>query len=166
MSELISNDKVKARHFHATKRFIDDLGTLNGDRVFNDVYKDIYPPELQLKVEHSGTLATFINLDITVKDGVFIYKLFDKRDTFPFFTVHMPYIDSNIPKVIFYSALVGEFLRIARSSLLYKDFNEKAMELLNRMKAQGTQSFRCRKALLKIKFIKFSKLAVFPFFDA
>ena len=28
MSELISNDKVKARHFHETKRFIDDLGTL------------------------------------------------------------------------------------------------------------------------------------------
>ena len=28
LSELISSDKVKARHFHATKRFIDDLGTL------------------------------------------------------------------------------------------------------------------------------------------
>ena len=42
--------------------------------VFNDVYKEIYPRELQLKVEHSGngTHATFLNLDITVKDGVFI----------------------------------------------------------------------------------------------
>ena len=29
MSEHTSNDKVKVRHFHATKRFIDDLGTLN-----------------------------------------------------------------------------------------------------------------------------------------
>ena len=29
MLELISNDKVKSRHFHATKRFIDDLGTLS-----------------------------------------------------------------------------------------------------------------------------------------
>ena len=47
----------------------------------------------------------------------------------------MCYIDSNIPKSIFYFALVDEFLRIARSSL-YKDFNEKAMELLNRMKEQ------------------------------
>ena len=49
----------------------------------------------------------------------------------------MPYIDSSIPNSIFYSALIFEFLRIARSSLLYKDFNEKAMELLNRMKVQG-----------------------------
>ena len=44
-------------------------------------------------------------------------NVFDKRDAFPFFIVPMPYIDSDIPKSIFYSALVGEFLRIACSSL-------------------------------------------------
>ena len=27
MSKLISNDKVKARHFHTTNRFIDNLGS-------------------------------------------------------------------------------------------------------------------------------------------
>ena len=59
-------------------------------------------------------------------------------------------IDSNILKSIFYSDLVGEFLRIARSSFLYKDFNETAMELIHRMKAQGTHSLRCRKALSKL----------------
>ena len=65
-------------------------------------------------------------MDITVKDGVYIYKLFDKGDAFPFFIVRMPYIDSNVAKSIFYSPLVDEFFRIARSSLLYKGFNEKA----------------------------------------
>ena len=100
------------------------IGTLNDGNVLNDVYKDIYPPVLQLKVEHSGTHVTFLNLDITVNDGVFIYKHFDKGDAFPFFIVRMPYINSNIPKSIFYSALVGEFLRIAHSSLLYKDLIE------------------------------------------
>ena len=58
--------------------------------------------------------------------------------------------DSNIPKSIFYSALVSEFLRIARIPLLYKDFNEKAMELLHRMKAQWAQFLRCRKVSSKI----------------
>ena len=110
MPEFISNEKVKARHFHATKRSVDDLGTLNNGGAFNDVYKDIYHPELLLKVEHSGTHATFLNLDITVKDGMFIYKLFDKRDAFPLFIICMPYIDSNIPKSKFYSALLGKFL--------------------------------------------------------
>ena len=61
----------------------------------------------------------------------------------------MPYIDSKIPKSIFYFALVGEFLRIAHRSLLCKDFHEKAMELLNRIKAEISKSLRCRKALSK-----------------
>ena len=86
MSEFISNDKVKAHHFHATKCLIDDLGALNDGGVFNDVYKDIYPPELQPKVERYVTHATFLNVDTTVKDGVFICKLFDKRDAFPFYS--------------------------------------------------------------------------------
>lgn len=59
-------------------------------------------------------------------------------------------IDSNIAKSIFSSVIVGESLRITHSSLLYKDFNEKAIELLNRMKAQGAQSLTCIKALSKI----------------
>ena len=92
-----------------------------------------------------------MNLNVTVKDdGVFIYKLFDKRNAFSVFIVRMPYIDSNIPKSIFYSDLVGEFVRIARSSLLYKDFHKNGIEQLNRMKAQGAQSLRCRKVLSKV----------------
>ena len=50
MSELISNDKVKAHHFHATIRFIDNLGILKDGGIFNDVYKGIDSPELQLKL--------------------------------------------------------------------------------------------------------------------
>ena len=75
------------------------LGTLDDGGVFSDVYKDIYHAELQFKVEHSGNQATLLNLDITVKNGMFVYK--------PFFIIHTPYIDSNIPKSIFYSVLVG-----------------------------------------------------------
>ena len=108
MSEFVSSYKVKARHFHDTNCFIGDLATLN-DGGFNGIYKDIYTPELQLKVKHSVTHATFFNLDITIKDGVFISKIFDKHDVFPFFIFRMPYVDSDIPKPIFHSANVGEF---------------------------------------------------------
>ena len=52
--------------------FIDNFGALHDGGIFKDVQKDIYPPELQLKVEHSGTHVTFLNLDITVKDGMFV----------------------------------------------------------------------------------------------
>ena len=66
MSRPISNDKVKAHHFYSTKRFIDNLSTLNDGVELNDIYKDIYLPKLKLKIEHSGIQATFLNLDITV----------------------------------------------------------------------------------------------------
>ena len=150
MSELIDLDKVKARHFHSTKRFIDDLCALNDGGEFGRVYKDIYPNELELKVEHSGSHASFLNLDITIKEGLFIYKLFDKRDAFPFSIVRMPYVSSNIPESIFYSAMVGEFLRIARSTLLFEDFLPKTRDLIHRLKNQGAKQHTSIRHLRKI----------------
>ena len=98
--------------------------------MFGKVFKDIYPDELELKVEHEGNSASFLNLEIRIEDGQFVYKLYDKRDAFPFSIVRMPYLSSNIPKKIFYSALVGEFLRIARATLHLSDFIPKATDLI------------------------------------
>ncbi len=150
MTELISSDKKKARHFHSTKRFIDDLCAINDGGLFGNVYKEIYPEELELKLEHSGLHASFLNLDITIREGKFVYKLFDKRDTFPFSIVRMPHINSNIPSSIFYSALVGEFLRIARSTLMLEDFLDKARELCHRMTKQGASRILTQRSLHKI----------------
>ena len=150
ISNLMRTNKVEARHFHSTKRFIDDLCAINDGGLFGRVYRDIYPGELELKVEHSGQSASFLNLDISISDGIFVYKLFDKRDAFPFFIVRMPHLDSNIPKSIFYSALVGEFLRIARSTLNFQDFIDKAKSLVTRMINQGGREVNSTKSIRKI----------------
>ena len=150
ISSLISTDKVKARHFHATKRFIDDLCALNDGGEFGKSFLSIYPSELELKVEHHGTHATFLNLDISIKDNIFVYKLYDKRDDFNFSIVRMPFADSNIPSSIFYSALKGEFLRIARSTLQLDDFIPKASDLLIRMNKQGARNDITCRSLYKI----------------
>ena len=78
--------------------------------MFGNVFKDIYPDELELKVKHEGSSGSFLHLNIRVEEGQFVYKLYDKRDAFPFSIVCMPYLSSNIPKKIFYDALVGEFI--------------------------------------------------------
>ena len=137
IKQLIKEDKVKAKHFHSTFRFIDDLCAINDGGEFGKVFKDIYPDELELKVEHEGNSASFLNLDIRVEENQFVYKLYDKRDAFPFSIVRMPYLSSNIPKKIFYSSLVGEFLRIARATLQISDFEPKAIDLIKRMLNQG-----------------------------
>ena len=79
-----------------------------------------------------------------------MYRLFDKRDDFPFSIVRMPYISSNIPESIFYSAMVGEFLRIARSTLLFTDFLPKTRELIHRLKNQGAVRQTSTRHLRKI----------------
>jgi hypothetical protein len=150
MSDLIASDKVKARHFHSTRRFIDDLLALNDGGEFGRVHKDIYPSELVLKEEHSGSHGTFLSLEINMQEGLFVYKLFDKRDAFPFSIVRMPYISSNIPESIFYSAMVGEFLRIARSTLLFTDFLPKTRELIHRLNNQGAVQHTSIRHLRKI----------------
>ena len=104
---------------------------------FKNACTNIYPPELQVKCEHEGLHATFLELDISIEDGIFVYKLFDKRDTFPFSIVRMPDLSGNIPDHVFYGSVMSEFLRIARATLRYPDFLLKAKELFDRMVNQS-----------------------------
>ena len=133
VSSLMKTDPISARKYKYSFRFIDDEGNLNDSSQFKSSHQIIYPPELQVKCEHDGQHATFLELDISIQGGLFIYKLFDKRDDFPFFIVRMPDLSGNIPDHIFYGSIMSEFLRIARASLLYHDFLSKAKELFNRM---------------------------------
>ena len=118
-------------------RFIDDECNLNDSGEFSKSYPDIYPQELQLKCEHHGTHATFLDLDILVVDNIFVYKLFDKRDDFPFTIIRMPDRSGNIPSHVFYGSIMSEFLRIARCTLLLSDFLPRANSLYRRMMNQG-----------------------------
>ena len=80
-----------------------------------------------------------LNLDIIIIEGTFVYKLFGKRDCFPFSIVRMSHIESNIPLNVFYSAITGGFLRIASSTLCLRDFISKAKELLEYMKQKASK---------------------------
>ena len=150
VSGLIHSNKSKAMKFNGSYRFIDDLCALNDSGEFGASYKDIYPPELELKVEHHGNHATFLDLDITLIDGKCVYKLFDKRDAFPFFIVRMPHLSSNIPSFIFYGSFMSEILRIARSTLLYLDFLPRVSTLYKRMITQGGTANQLKTGIFKV----------------
>ena len=90
-----------------------------------------------LKIEHHGQHATFLDLEINIRQGLFVYKLYEKRDTFPFFIVRMPSLTGNIPSAMFYGCILSEFLRIARTTLYIDDFSQRAKELVTRMCNQG-----------------------------
>ena len=146
---LIRNDITRARKFHGTFRFIDDLCALNDGGEFENSYQEIYPEELVLKLEHKGSHATFLDLDLTVENGKITTKLYDKRDDFHFFIVRMPNFHSNIPSSIFYGTVFSEILRIARASSSFASFSGKVREIFNRMEKQGGNKRRLVKQLLK-----------------
>ena len=142
VTRLIRSDKRRAMRYRHSNRFIDDECNLNDSGEFGKSFHQIYPPDLHLKCEHNGNHATFLDLDISIVDGLFIYKLYDKRDDFPFHIIRMPDKNGNIPLHIFYGSIMSEFLRIARATLLYADFLPRAQALFSRMINQGGEQSR------------------------
>jgi len=149
VNNLIKTDVVRAKKFHGTFRFIDDLCALNDGNEFLNSYKEIYPKELELKLEHRGSHATFLDLDLTIENGKITSKLYDKRDDFSFFIVRMPNFHSKIPATIFYGTAISEMLRIARVTSSFLNFTSKTSALLRRMENQGGNRRRLVKQLLK-----------------
>ena len=58
IQSLISLGSTRAYNYHSVDRFIDDLCAINDRNEFTKSFKDIYPKELELKIEHTGTHAT------------------------------------------------------------------------------------------------------------
>ena len=52
--------------------------------------------------------TTFVDLQIKIDNGKLIVGLFDKRDSFPFSIVKMPFKSTNLPSNMFYSAIGAE----------------------------------------------------------
>ena len=64
---------MRARKFLNAMRFIDDECNLNDAKEFSKSFQEIYPSHLQLKCEHEGIHATFLELDILVEENIFKY---------------------------------------------------------------------------------------------
>ena len=99
----------------------------------------MYPKELQLKVEHQGKHSTFLDPDVNIVDAIFVYKIFDKKDKFPFFVFGMPHLLSHIiPSSTSYRSIILQvILRIAICTLRLPDFIPWSSELCLRILAHG-----------------------------
>ena len=80
------------------------------DNEFLTSFKNIYPKELDLKIEHRINHVSFLDLEIKLEDSVFVYKHFDERDQFSLFIVRIPHLSSNIPSTISSGSIFSELL--------------------------------------------------------
>ena len=77
-------DVIEAFNSTSMYMYLDDL--LNIDNpYFEGIVKQIYPPELQLnKANTIDTEALFLELHLSIANGIVSSKIYDKRDDFDF----------------------------------------------------------------------------------
>ena len=151
MEKLKKSDLARAKNLRHVFRFIDDLISINDKDEFLRSFKDIYPPEMVLKVENQlNTESSYLDLDLKVENRIFNSRLYDKRDAFHFSVVRMPYKCSNMPYKMFYSTISAEVLRICRATSNYSFFLDSAKKLISRMSKQGADAVGIKKVVTKM----------------
>jgi hypothetical protein len=124
-SLLDSGDEGRkmSRYFQAVGRYIDDLFILDSEGNFDRFIPEIYPKSLVLerqgKEDHT---ANYLDMTVTINNGKFITKLYDKRRDFHFDIIKYTYLPSNTNYKQVYNALIGQCLRYANTNTLYDDF--------------------------------------------
>ena len=73
LTNLIRTNKLRRRQLHSTFLFTDNLFIFKNGSEFSEAFLEIYPTELELKVGHNGSQETFLDLDISLDKGKFIY---------------------------------------------------------------------------------------------
>ena len=90
LSDNNQTDIIEA--FNSTSRYLDDL--LNIDNpYFEQMVGQIYPSELQLnKANSSDTEAPFLDLNLSITNGIVSSKIYYKRDDFNFEIENSPFL--------------------------------------------------------------------------
>ena len=114
MSSLSDNDQTDIfEAFKSTSRYLDDF--LNIDNpYFELMVGQIYPAELQLNKTNSDTEAPFLDLDLSITNGIVSPKKYDKRGDFNFKIVNFLFLDEDVPSSPSYGVYILQHIRLAR----------------------------------------------------
>ena len=140
-------DIIKA--FNSTSRYLDDL--LNIDNpYFEQMVYQIYPTELLLnKANSSDTEAPFLDLNLSITNGIVSSKMYDKQDDFNFEIVNFPFLDGDVPRSPSYGVYISQLIRFARVCSNVDDFNNRNLFLTAKLLKQGYRYHKIRKAFSK-----------------
>ena len=98
----------------------------------------IYPTVLQLnKVNSSDTEAPFLDLNLSITNGIVSSKIYDKRDYFNFEIVNFPFLDGDLPRSPSYGVYISQQIHFARVCSNFDDFNNRNLFLTSKLLKQG-----------------------------
>ena len=100
--------------------------------------QDIYPPSLELSQENDDlSQAAVLDMFVSVKEGYFRTKVYNKTDDFPFHVVSMPFLESNISFKVCYKVFFSQVLRYQRLCSFKKDFEDRVYLLGKNLEKRG-----------------------------
>ena len=140
--EWIDKQRLMKNHhllkcFKNCGRYIDDLFLVNNFDQMKKYMSDIYPKELELVPDgFDGMTVPFLDLLLSIKDGVISSSIFDKRDAYDFPIVNFPILSGNIPALSSYGVFAGEAVRYARACTYFDDFKTRMLILVKKLKKQ------------------------------
>ena len=107
-------------------RILKDSDLLNIDNpCFEQMVGRICPNELQLNgTSASVAEAPFLDLSLSVADGMVSFKIYDKWDDFNFEIVNFPFLDGDVPRFPSYGVCISQLIRFARVCSNDDDFNK------------------------------------------
>ena len=104
--------------FNSTSKYLDEL--LNIDNpYFEQMVGQIYPTDLQLnKANSSDTEAPFLDLNLSITNGIASSKIYDKQDDFNFEIVNFTFLDGGVPHSPSYGVYISQLIRLLECVLM------------------------------------------------
>ena len=94
----------------------------------------IYTTELQLnKTNSSDTEAPFLDLNLSITNGMVSTKIYDKGDNFNFEIVNFPFLDGDVPRSPSHGVYISQLIRFARVCFNVDDFNNRHLFLTTKL---------------------------------
>ena len=110
----------------------------------------IYPTEVQLnKANSSDTEAPFLDLNLSITNGIVSSKIDDKQDDCNFEIVNSPFPDGDVSRSPSYGVYISQLIRFARVCSSVDDFNNRNLFLTAKLLKQGYRYNKIRKAFSK-----------------
>ena len=133
--------------FNSTSRYLDDLLNI-ANNFFDTMVNRIYPSELQLIKANVSECPRphFLDLHLSISDGLVKIKIYDKRDDFDFDIVNFPFLVDDVPRSASYGVYISQLIRFARVSCHVDDFNARNKVLTAKLLRQGFRYHKFRKA--------------------
>ena len=86
--------------------------------------------ELQLKKANSSdNEAPFLNLNLSITNGIVSSKIYDKRDNFNLEIINFPFLDGDIPRSASYGVYYLQLIHFERVCSNVDDFNNRNLSL-------------------------------------